>query len=182
MVLSDKSIKKLVEEKNLITPFKMKNLSSNSYDLTLDESNWDEPLVPGESRLIVTKETVNLPDNVVAKTVSKSSLARCGVSVGDIGGWVDAGFRGQLTLLAVNMGDATFDLSKMDAVCQIVFLESDDKAQKPYNGHYQDSKGLNEAYFKNKAEETIGFRNLNDASGVTSLLVDSDQFEKRCDF
>ncbi len=185
MILSDKTIKKLVEEENLITPFNEKNLSSNSYDLTLAEDQERLELMPGESRLVVTEEKVNLPADVVAKTVSKSSFARCGVSIGDIGGWVDAGYRGQLTLLAVNLGDKPFELRRIKEICQIIFLQADSKAEKTYNGHYQDSKGLKEAWFINDRKN---FNNVDvqtaivDISGGNSNLVDPDFFEKRCDF
>lgn len=172
MVLSDKTIKKLVQEQDLITPFDEKNLSSNSYDLTLADEQEDFELMPGESTLIVTKETVNLPANVAAKTVSKSSFARCGVSVGDIGGWVDAGYKGQLTLLAVNLGDSTFDLRRIKQICQIVFLEADSEAEETYNGHYQNSVGLKEAWFK----RVIGKGSIEDR------LVDPEYFNKRTDF
>lgn len=150
MVLSDKTIKKLVKDKKLISPFNEDNLSSNSYDLTMGGENQVKELMPGEAKLLVTKEKINLPDNIVAKTVSKSSFARCGISIGDIGGWVDAGFRGQLTLLAVNLGDQIFDLTKISQICQIVFMQSDSKVEKLYNGHYQDSVGLNPSWFYEK--------------------------------
>ncbi len=187
MVLSDKTIKKLVEEKNLITPFNEKNLSSNSYDLSLAEDDKNLELMPGESKLIVTKETVNLPANVVAKTISKSSFARCGVSIGDVGGWVDAGYKGQLTLLAVNFGDSAFELRRIKEICQIIFLQADSEAEKIYNGHYQDSKGLKEAWFikdkRNKDFNKVDVETtLVDISEGNSNLVDPEFYEKRCDF
>ncbi len=172
MILSDKTIKKLVEEQGLITPFDEENLSSNSYDLTLAEDQENFELMPGESTLVVTRETVNLPANVVAKTVSKSSFARCGVSVGDIGGWVDAGYNGQLTLLAVNLGDSAFNLRRINQICQIVFLEADSEAEKTYDGHYQNSVGLRPAWFK----KILGKDSIEDK------LVDPEYFNKRTDF
>ena len=150
MVLSSKTIKNLVEDKSLIKPFDEDNLSSNSYDLTLADSEGTLELAPGESKLVVTKDTVNLPLDIVAKTVSKSSFARLGVSIGDIGGHVDAGFRGQLTLLAVNLSNKPFKLSKTNKITQIVFLKSDQQTDTPYNGHYQDSVGKVNSWMKEK--------------------------------
>lgn len=164
MVLSDKTIRRLVEEEGLIEPFNLKNLSSNSYDLTLADEMKDIELKPGESRLIVTKEGVNLPFDVTAKTISKSSFARCGVSIGDIGGWVDAGFRGNLSLLAVNFGDSTFSLKNVDKICQIVFFKSDEIVESPYNGHYQDSRGLQQSWFKKIIPEVEVMTKIKDIS------------------
>lgn len=165
MVLSDKSIKELVKSQDLITPFDEGNLSSNSYDLTLDDSE-ELVLQPGESKLIVTKEFLNLPSDIVAKTISKSSFARCGVSIGDIGGWIDAGYRGQLTLLAVNYGDCVFRLRKTNQICQIVFLKSDSQAEQTYNGHYQDSSGLRRAWFDENSED---YRDVKVYTDIQSL-------------
>lgn len=169
MILSDKTIKQLVEKEGLITPFSEANLSPASYDLTIADSDSELVLKPGEAKLIATKETLNLPAFIAAKTVSKSSFARCGITIGDIGGWIDPGYRGQLTLLAVNLGDSTFRLNKIKEICQIVFMQIDNEAMHSYNGHYQDSEGIQGAWFDTGTTVTEDYRNIEVLTNIQLL-------------
>lgn len=182
-MLADKTIRRLAMFNKLIQPFDEDHLSAASYDLSLDDSDKERNIIPpGTAKLVVTKEKVNLPNNIGAKTVSKSSLARIKLSIGDIGGWVDPGYRGQLSLLAVNYSDTTVDLNKFKTVCQMVLFKTDTIPEKPYAGHYQDSKGLRNAWFNDVKED---FRNVDvktDIANISSGLIDKEFFEKRCDF
>lgn len=139
MVLGDTLIKKL----GLVVPFNEENLQSASYDITIEETigNIDWELKPGESILISTKEYVSLPNNVAAFVKTRSSLARLGISVGEVGGWVDPGYNGNLTLFMNNNGKKSIDLRELDRVGQLVFLEVTGVSQ-GYDGNYQNSKGI----------------------------------------
>lgn len=144
MVLGNKKIK----EHNLIEPYKEENCSPASYDLTVGEiDNVDNILKPGESCLISTQEKVMLPDNIAAFCRTRSSLARIGISAGDIGGWIDPGYKGNLTLLVANFGKRDFDLDTLDRFTQIIFLDVD-SADKLYEGKYQNSDGLMTSYIE----------------------------------
>lgn len=153
MVLPDKSIKEL----NLIKEnFNENNLQPASYDLTLDlGEETTTTLKPGEARVLSTKEVINLPKNVAAKTFSKSSYARAFVSAGDVGGFVDPGFTGTLTLLVVNFGEKDFILWNDTPFCQIKFERLEDSAEESYNGHYQNQRGITKSIFK-ESDESIG--------------------------
>lgn len=144
MLLSDVSIKNLVSCEGMIAPFNKDNLSPNSYDLTLSDENGEVTIRPGESRLVVTNEVIELPRDVSAKTVSKSTYARHGASIGDVGGWVDAGYKGNLNLLAVNYGTENLTLKPYDKICQIIFIKTNDYPSQTYNGHYQNTTGYDE--------------------------------------
>ena len=142
MVLGNKAIKEL----NLIKPFVDENCSPASYDLRVGEisGNLDDKLDPGECILIATKERVELPDNIAAMVKTRSSLARLGVNGGDIGGWVDPGFKGNLTLFVKNLGKRPIELDTLDRFAQIVFFEVKDSTTS-YDGNYQDSNGVVES-------------------------------------
>jgi len=57
-------------------------------------------------------------------------------------GYVDAGFKGQLTLEILNEGDAVINLTKGCKICQIIFEELKTPAKNSYNGKYQNQKGV----------------------------------------
>lgn len=150
MILPDKTIKRL----NLISEnFNEKNLQPASYDLTLDLGpETTTTLKPGESRIFSTKEVVSLPSDVAAKTVGKSSFGRASISSADIAGFIDPGFKGNLTLNLTNMGDKDFILWNDTPFCQIYFLRLESSASKKYDGHYQNSKGLKKSIFSESDE------------------------------
>lgn len=142
-MLSDKTIKRL----KLLDPLKSKNLQPASYDLTLDDS-CKKKLYPGQAMHGLTVEKIYLPKNVAGVVRTKSSLARMGITAGDIGGFVDPGFKGQLTLFVKNFGNEVFDFRDIDTFCQIFFFKLDQDPEEIYNGHYQNSVGINQSRFK----------------------------------
>lgn len=151
MVLSEETILRLVKEDNMIENFNRDHLQTASYDLTVDmieDKYKDTILKAGEFRLISTKEIVNMPNDVAAFCKTKSSMARLGIVAGDVGCWIDPGFSGNITIAVFNLGRKDIDLSKIDSMAQIIFLEVDDYTD-GYNGHYQNSNGLTESIFKN---------------------------------
>lgn len=106
------------------------------------EDNYPMKIKPGESILIQTKEKVKLPTNVGAKVFSRSSLARLGLTI-DVGGWIDPGYEGYLTLLMTNLSPCTYDLRNVDRIAQLVFFECDETES--YSGKYQNSVELVES-------------------------------------
>lgn len=136
---------KLIRELELVKPFKEENLQPASYDLSIGEikKQIDGILLPNESVLISTKERVELPNNVAAFIKSRSSLARVGVS-SDFGGWIDPGYRGNITLYVKNLSNRPMKISEVDRFTQIIFLEVKG-VEEGYNGNYQDSNGIAES-------------------------------------
>ena len=94
--------------------------------------------------LATTKERVELPDDLVAKVLGRSSLGRLGISVHQTAGYIDPGFEGQITLELSNHGPAPIRLEEGQRICQIVFTRLSSQALKPY-GHegsqYQNQSG-----------------------------------------
>lgn len=157
-VLSDRDIKQRLNTSSLIHPVKdeylqpcsvdvhlshiLINLDKQEYDLT-DE---DYVLQPGEFILGSTFEEVNIPDDLVAQLDGKSSIARLGIDVHKTAGWIDAGFRGNITLEIKNDSDKPFILEYMMAIGQVIFFTLTSPVERPYgtdglNSKYQDSTG-----------------------------------------
>lgn len=99
---------------------------------------------PGQLILGTTLERVEMPDDLAAQVLGRSSLGRLGVSVHQTAGYIDPGFEGQITLELANHGPVPVELEPELRICQIVFKELSSHAVSPY-GHddsqYQDQSG-----------------------------------------
>jgi dUTP pyrophosphatase len=85
-------------------------------------STVDLRLEPGERALVPTGIAIALPDGYVGLVHPRSGLAaRHGVSVVNAPGTVDAGYRGEVSVLLVNLDPRTaVDLSRGDRIAQLV--------------------------------------------------------------
>lgn len=177
MVLSDADINGLIEqEKLIIEPYEQSNIEPASVDLRMgndlkvvnshyspgvpvdlsspdgDEYIYEEvdPMVvhPGELYLATTREHIELPDNISANVLGRSSLGRLGISVHQTAGFIDPGFEGEITLEITNHGPQSVRLEPGLRICQIVFHEMSSTARNPY-GHegsqYQGQRGATES-------------------------------------
>ncbi len=91
-------------------------------------------LKPNEFVLIETIEKVNMPNNLSAIILPRSSLFRCGVSLHTA--VVDPGFKGTLTFGMKNLGEFPFEIEIGARIGQIVFKEVKGNV-KLYDGKYQ---------------------------------------------
>jgi len=125
--------------KLVITPYGAECLQPASYDL---RAAGTRELERGVVTLVPTLEWVELPMDIAGTLRCRSSIGRRGVLLG--AGFVDPGFRGQLTLCLTNMGADTLAVQKNDRIVQMVFHEVRE-GNRLYAGRYQDSKGVVEA-------------------------------------
>jgi dCTP deaminase len=98
------------------------------------EEDGDFVIHPTEFVLGRTTETVELPDDVVARIEGKSSLGRLGLIVHATAGFVDPGFRGSLTLEITNFNSVPIVLRPGLPIAQLSFMALDRPAERPY-GH-----------------------------------------------
>lgn len=164
MILSDRSILKLIEEKELlIEPLDKNAIQCSSIDLKLgdniaiyknteiiDVKNCLETesfeikdfflIKPKEFVLATTKEYIKLPNNITAFVEGRSSLGRLGLFI-ENAGWVDAGFEGQITLELYNANKYPIKIYKDMRVCQLVLAKLDTSPIKTYSGKYKGQKG-----------------------------------------
>lgn len=82
----------------------------------------DVALAPGERALVPTGLSLALPAGLVALIHPRSGLAaRCGLSIVNAPGTVDAGYRGEVKVLLVNLDPREpIELSKGDRIAQLV--------------------------------------------------------------
>ena len=164
------------EGRLVIKPFDEKNLQPSSVDLLMGnnflifknakkpfldvkkdnprdfmeriEIDKGEPIIvhPGEFVLGTTQEWFEIPRDLVARLEGKSSLGRLGIIVHATAGYVDPGFRGELTLEITNMANIPIALYAGMKIAQISFFELKGKPQLVYgskaaNSHYQGQRG-----------------------------------------
>jgi dCTP deaminase len=126
-------------EKLVIHPYDRESQQPASYDLRAA----DKTCLPcGICTLLPTLEWVELPMDLAGTLRCRSSFGRRGVLLG--AGFVDPGFRGQLTLCLTNLGKEQVIIRKSDRVAQLIFHEVRCPG-KSYSGRYQDSLGAVEA-------------------------------------
>lgn len=97
-------------------------------------------LKPGEFVLGHTQEVVSIPDDLVGVVHGRSSWARIGINP-HLGGYIDPGFEGQITLELSNLTDSAIKIRTGQRFCQIAFHELNEPASEPYRGKYQKDRG-----------------------------------------
>ena len=82
----------------------------------------DVVLAPGERAMVPTGISIALPEGMVALVHPRSGLAaRCGLSIVNAPGTVDAGYRGEIKVLLVNLDPAEpIRLQRGDRIAQLV--------------------------------------------------------------
>jgi dUTP pyrophosphatase len=78
-------------------------------------------LAPGKHALIPTALTIALPPGYEAQVRPRSGLAaKHGVTVLNAPGTVDADYRGEISVLLINHGDAPFQIRRGERIAQMV--------------------------------------------------------------
>jgi dCTP deaminase len=127
-----------------IHPTREQEVSEYISETVVDEGE-EFILHPGDFVLGTTKERVEMPADLVANVEGRSSLGRLAVVVHATAGFVDPGYRGQVTLELSNLGTAPVALTPGMRVSQLVFTELSSPAERPYGSDrgskYQDQDG-----------------------------------------
>ena len=169
-VLSDRDIRAALESGTVrIDPYDPSDLQPSSVDLHLDRrfrvfrNNRyafidvrapqpdltelltvadDEPFIlhPGEFVLGQTHEWVELPDDLVARLEGKSSLGRLGLLIHSTAGYVDPGWKGNLTLELSNVANLPIALYYGMRIGQISFFKMSSPVDRPYGSPELGSK------------------------------------------
>lgn len=165
MILSDKTLLKMLKEKSLIVepledgqiqPASIDIRLGNTFSVVEDSSsgiiNLENEikyktitsdtymLLPNQFVLATTMEYFHLPNDLTAFVEGRSSLGRMGLFIQNAG-WVDPGFKGEITLELYNANRCAIELKVGRRVGQLVFAKMDGIALNPYNGKYQGQKG-----------------------------------------
>lgn len=165
MILSDKTIRSMLKEGTLgISPLDETQIQPASVDVRLGDTfsivedsstgiitmnseiryktiqTDTYLLLPGQFVLATTMEYFVLPDDLTAFVEGRSSLGRMGLFIQNAG-WVDPGFRGEITLELYNANRCAIELKAGRRVGQLVFAKMDQAAENPYRGKYQGQTG-----------------------------------------
>lgn len=91
-------------------------------DAGMDLCSVEELVIPrGERRLVRTGLAMRLPSGYEAQVRPRSGLAlKKGVTVLNSPGTIDEGYRGEIGVILVNLGDEPFGVCKGDRIAQMV--------------------------------------------------------------
>lgn len=171
LVLSNQGIHDAMVKGEIgVTPFYYEQLGACSYDVTLgaeycrvikkskylDLCNFDEEYTraeiadrqgritvnPGECILAITQEELYVGPDHAAEVAGKSSLGRLFQAVHITAGFIDAGFRGFVTLEIVNFSPRPVIYTAGQRIGQIVFTRLDSTADPVYDMKGQYSNAL----------------------------------------
>ena len=170
MVLSDRTIRRLLEERRIgIDPYDESLLQPSSVDVRVDrffrvfhnarypfidvkepqeeltelvEVGDDQPFIlhPGEFVLGSTLERIQLPDDLVARLEGKSSLGRLGLLIHSTAGFVDPGWDGHVTLELSNVANLPITIYYGMKIGQLSFVQLSEPAERPYGSEELGSK------------------------------------------
>lgn len=150
MILCDHSLRKFAIEYTEGVDFG--NIQPNSIDLTLDGKRgcitppllsnqrcdkFEELIVPPQELVLVsTSEWIDVPNNVCCRVEGKSSLGRIGLLTHITAGFIDSGFKGNITLELFNVGKYPIVLHNGCKIAQLVVEHLDDTVENLYDGNY----------------------------------------------
>ena len=170
MIFSDRTIKEAVAAGRIvIDPYDEAMVQPSSIDLRCDRSfrvfenhrysfidpkrpqddltvavaaGESDPFIlhPGEFVLGSTLETVGLADDIVARLEGKSSLGRLGLLIHSTAGFIDPGFRGQVTLELSNVSNLPIAIYPAMKIGQVSFYQLSTPAEHPYGSAHAGSK------------------------------------------
>ena len=170
MILSDRTIKEAITLGRVtIDPYEEAMVQPSSIDLRCDsefrvfenhkyalidpkspqedlttavKADPDDPFIlhPGEFVLGATSEVIGLADDIVARLEGKSSLGRLGLLIHSTAGFIDPGFRGQVTLELSNVANLPIAIYPGMKIGQISFYELSTPAENPYGSPGAGSK------------------------------------------
>jgi dCTP deaminase len=169
-VLSDRDIRAAIEAGEIVVrPFDPADVQPSSIDLHLDRRfrvfrnnrypyidvrkeqpdlteivtvENDEPFIlhPGEFVLGQTLEWTELPVDLVARLEGRSSLGRLGLLIHSTAGYVDPGWKGNLTLELSNVANLPIALYFGMKIGQISFSRMSSPVERPYGSKDLGSK------------------------------------------
>lgn len=130
-----------MNRKSHIDPSKKEDLSSTTHLVKVEEGK-AFMIHPGEFVLGMTKEYVELPDDLAARIDGRSSLGRLGIIVHSTAGHCDPGFTGRLTLEISNIGKLPVALYPGMKFCSLIFEKTTTPVERSYKriGKYVGAK------------------------------------------
>jgi deoxycytidine triphosphate deaminase len=144
-ILCGDDIKSLIDEISLITSAEERGIQSCSYDMRIgtifregrilrtEDGHANEIIQPGEIVSVLTLEELNLPEDIAATAFAINSQSREGLMVLNPG-HVDPGFKGPLSVKAINLRKVPLSIAGGDRIFTVIF-EKLPKNARPYAGN-----------------------------------------------
>lgn len=98
----------------------------------IDPKNGKFIIPPDELILATTMEKVELPEDIAARLIPRSSLSQLGIFLLSGSGTIEPGFKGNLTLALINSGKVPVILYPGMPFCKLVFECMSSSAETPY--------------------------------------------------
>lgn len=93
-------------------------------------------LLPGQSVLGITRETISLSNNLCGWLEGRSRFARVGLTIHSTAGFVQPGVKNRQVLEMSNVAPIPLKIHPGTKVCQIIFQET--KGEAIYEGRFKD--------------------------------------------
>jgi len=95
-------------------------------------------------------EAIGVCPSIAARVEGKSTLGRLGLVIHSTAGFVDPGFKGNITLEMTNINSRPIVLRAGMKICQVSFHQMSSAAERPYGheklgSHYQNQSGVTQA-------------------------------------
>jgi dCTP deaminase len=153
--LSDSHILRAAQEKHLITEnFEASLVKQACYELRASNTYYELNKVDRDSHpirhelppsdfillkpkqfvVIITHETIELPDNIVARVLTKGKLFSIGIS--PINTYADPGFKGKLGIVLGNLSNNYIRIPQLEPIAKIEFTKLRKSVDKPYDGQH----------------------------------------------
>lgn len=118
--------------------------SANKKKEILDEKNSQVVIEPGQFALLITMETVQIPNTLIGFISLRFSQKRKGL-VNVSGFHVDPGFHGKIVFSVYNAGPATIHLDRGKKYFSLWLSELTQKSEN-YKGQFQDQTSISDQY------------------------------------
>ena len=148
-VYSNIKILQEINNNQLITNYELSNIGPASYELRMGgyyydlnegdhpiqlTSNQDVIIKPGHLVVLITKEKLKIPNNIVGRVISKGSLFSVGLT--PVCTNADPGFSGNLGIVTHNISDKYIVIPQNESIAKIDFSELESPSTKPYVGQH----------------------------------------------
>src|SRR5690625_5182082 len=154
--LNDKDIKRLCNNGKLIVEeYEEKNVKQACYELrasniyydvttsdikiTVEENNYIL-IKPKQLVVIITKEKIELPADMLGRILTKGKLFSVGLL--PVNTYADPGFSGNLGIVFSNLSNNYIKIKPKEAIAKIEFCKLEHPVEKPYTGQHGYETGI----------------------------------------
>ncbi len=148
-ILSDSEIKEKIVNKELIIGGDLSNIGPACYELRLGKIYYDLTengrridagdqgrvlIKPGHRVVLITLEKLKIPNNILARVISKGSLFSIGLS--PVCTYADPGFPGNLGIVTQNFSDKYIEIPIGEPIAKVDFSLLSRDSKNPYQGQH----------------------------------------------